>query len=121
MSDILEEYRSAADDLVEGILDSDNAAVEKAIGTRWACLERYAAEVKRWDAIPGDEKDSRLSDSVRRHHLCIEQADNDVIQRIESLKNEVGEAIVRVRKVGRMRRSYLPAIDGTERIIDGEG
>lgn len=121
MEGILEEYHAATDDLMNGLLRADDAAVGKALAARGECLDRYAVENERWAGIPPLAKDPSLTESIRRHLLCIQDADNDVIQRIESLKNEVGEAIVRIAKAGRMQRSYLPQVAGKERIVNGVG
>jgi len=121
MAGILEEYRRATGDLEEAVLGSDEAGIGAALAHRRDCIARYSAAVERWAALPGAERDRALLDAVRRHHLCIISADNDLIHRIESMKNGVGEAIVRVEKSERMRRSYLPPASGRERIVQGEG
>ncbi len=121
MEGILEEYHAATGDLMNGLLRADDAAVGEALAARQECLDRYSVENERWAGIPSRAKDPSLAESIRRHFLCIQYADNDVIQRIESLKNEVGEAIVRIGKAGRMQRSYLPHVAGKERIVNGEG
>lgn len=118
---ILEEYRRAAGDLEDAVLGSDEEGIDAALSRRRDCIARYSAAVERWAALPGAERDRSLLEAVRRHHLCIIDADNELIHRIESMKNGVGEAIVRVEKSERMRRSYLPAASGRERIVKGEG
>lgn len=121
MLKILEEYRCATDGLMNSLLRADDEGVDAALEKRGECIARYSVEIDRWIVLPSAERDPSLFESIRRHHLCIKSADNDVIQRIESLKSEVGEAIVRIGKAGRMQRSYLPSASARERIVSGEG
>ncbi|GAB4239479.1 MAG: hypothetical protein OHK0028_17350 [Deltaproteobacteria bacterium] len=121
MAGILEEYRGATGSMEDALLRSDDAGIDAALAHRRECIARFSTEVGRWAALPGAERDPFLIDTVRRHHLCILNVDNDLIRRIESMKNEVGEAIVRVGKAGKMRRSYLPSVSARERIVNGEG
>ena len=121
MVEILEEYRCATDDLMRAFLRADDAGVDAALETRWKCIARYSVEIDRWVALPGAERDPSLFESIHRHHLCITSSNNDVLRRIELVKSEVGEAIVRIGKAGRMQRSYLPSASAQDRIVNGEG
>lgn len=121
MAEILERYRHETGSMMDALLSADEAGVDAALAARWECIDRYSAEVDRWLAIPHAERDPSLFEPIRRHHLCITNADNDLLHRIESLKSEVGDAIVRVGKAGKMRRSYLPAVSADGRIVNGEG
>jgi hypothetical protein len=44
-----------------------------------------------------------------------------LIEYIESLKDEVGDTLVRIGKCSKMERSYLPPSIGNTGILDGEG
>lgn len=121
MVEILETYRHATGTMMNALLRADDAGVDAALAARSECIERYSAEVDRWVVLPDAERDPSLSEDIHRHHLCIASADRDLLQHIESLKCEVGEAIARVGKVGKMQRSYLPSASAQERIVNGEG
>lgn len=121
MVGILETYRHATGTMTNALLRADDAGVDAALAARSECIVRYSAEVARWTAIPNAERDPSLIELIHRHHLCIACADRVLLQRIESLKSEVGEAIARVGKVGKMQRSYLPPASAQERIVNGEG
>ncbi len=121
MVEILEEYRRATGNLMNALLREDDAGVDAAVAERWDCIARYSVEIDRWVVLPSAERDPSLFEFIHRHHLCITSADNDVIHRIESLKSEVGEAIVRIGKAGKMQRSYLPSASARERLVNGEG
>jgi len=121
MEEILEEYRRATGNLTDAFLAGDDAGMDAALAERWGCIERYSVAIDRWVVLPNAERDPSLFESIHRHYLCITSADNDLLHRIESLKSEVGEAIVRIGKTGRMQRSYLPSASARERIVNGEG
>lgn len=118
---ILAAYRSATDDLLDAVHRSDNSAVEDAVERRWGCIRRFSSEVDRFLSLPDAGKDPSFFNSIRWHYLCMTKVDLDVIGRIESLKDEVGEAIVRSSGYDRRRRGYAPHASERESIVEGEG
>lgn len=121
MEAVLEEYRGATEELRGAIGRMDEVAVSAALDARERCIAAYAAGVVRWVECPPGEGDPSRIDSLRRHCLCIDHSDAEIIRHIESLKDEVGDALVRIGLAGKAERSYHPPSSGNAGILHGEG
>ncbi len=121
MEEVLAEYLDATKILDAALRGVDPEEAATALETRDRCIRRYAEATDRWFALPGGAQDHDLISSISWHHNCINQIDTDIIEYIESLKNEVGETLVRIGKCSKMERCYLPPSPDKAGILDGEG
>ena len=121
MEEILAEYLQATKTLHAALRESEPEKATAAMEARDRCIRRYAETIDRWFALQERAPDADLIGTITRHHRCINQLDIDTIAYIESLKDEVGDVLVRIGKCSRMERSYLPPSSGKAGILDGEG
>jgi len=121
MEGILADYRRATEELRGAIDRMDEVAVPAALAAREKCIAAFAAGIDRWFACPPEERDPARIESLRRHCLCINHSDAEIIRHIESLKDEVGDALVRIGLAGKVERSYHPPSSGDAGILRGEG
>lgn len=121
MEEVLAEYLQATKILYAALRDLDPEEATTAVETRDVCIRRYAEAIDRWFALPAEVRDAELIGSIPRHHNCINRVETDIIGYIESLKDEVGDTLVRIGKCNKMEKSYLPPSPDKAGILDGEG
>lgn len=121
METILSVYFQVTVNLLEAIKGSDDEAIAAAVDARSRCLEEYAAAMKEWLALPEAVRGVVMPESLKWHHLRIDEADTDVLRQIRAIQDEVGAEIARIGSARKVQRAYQSSAGDAARIVNGEG
>ena len=120
MEEILSAYHRATVDLLDALRSKDEEEALRAEKMRASCIEAYSDQMDLWLGLPENERFSSFRDVLGWHHSRINEAETDVGRFIRSLRDELGDLIVRIGSARKAERAYRAPGSGKPCIVRGE-